>query len=267
MVNPKAVWEDLLKVRAASPLVHNLTNFVVMEPTANALLAIGASPVMTVSEEEVGEMAESAAAVVLNMGTLDGSWKRSAEIAIEATSLRGIPVVLDPVGAGATLYRTDAALALLRSDGISVIRGNASEIATLAGEEGRTKGVDSSLDSQECFEAASELAISAGCAVVVTGRVDFATDGRRSYRLSHGDSLMGRITGGGSIVSALIGAFLAVQSDPLLAATHATALAGVVGEIAAGEAMGPGSFLAAFLDQLYQIQLAQLEELLSESVR
>jgi hydroxyethylthiazole kinase len=149
-----AIAADLRSVRERAPLVHNVTNFVVMQQTANALLAIGASPIMAHAEPELDELLSFAGALVINIGTLDASWIGAMEHALFAAQQRALPVVVDPVGAGASRLRTQTALRLLESRGVAVLRGNASEILALAGAAGATKGVDSTHSSDAAREAA-----------------------------------------------------------------------------------------------------------------
>lgn len=246
-----AIAEDLRAVRERAPLVHNVTNFVAMNVSANALLAVGASPVMAHAAGEVGEMAALASAVVLNIGTLDEAWIEAMLRAGQAANRKGIPLVLDPVGAGATGLRNEACRRLLGELRFSLIRGNASEVASLLGESGQTRGVDSSLaglgalEERVCRFATERQAI-----VAVTGPSDFVTDGRRRWRIDNGHILLTRITASGCSLSSLCGAFLAVEKDPLLAAAAALAYFSLCGERAAEKAQGPGSFQVALLDAL-----------------
>lgn len=253
------VWEDVQGIRAQAPLVLNITNYVVMNTTANALLAIGASPVMAHAIDEVEDMARIAQALVINIGTLSAPWVESMLKAGRAARERGIGIVLDPVGCGATPYRTRTAQELMREIRPSVIRGNASEIKALLHSGGNTKGVDSRDDPDDVAADARELAQSAQCVVSVSGPVDLITDGARVARVANGHPLMPRVTGMGCTASAITGAFAAVNPDPFAAATHAMAVMGVAGEIAAEGASGPGSFQVIFLDALYRLDAARIE--------
>jgi hydroxyethylthiazole kinase len=259
MAGPAApVWADILRIRERAPLVLNITNYVVMNNTANALLAAGASPIMAHAPEEVRDLVAISGALVVNIGTLSEPWVKSMKLAGKAALRRGVPAVLDPVGCGATPYRTRTALALLRAMRPAIVRGNASEILALLSGGGGTKGVDSVQGPEDILREARALARSAGCVVCVSGPVDLVVDGRREARIANGDPIMTRVTGMGCTASALCGAFLAASPTPFDAATHAMALMGVAGEIAASRAKGPGSFQVSFLDALYALTRAQL---------
>jgi hydroxyethylthiazole kinase len=233
----------LARIRERTPLVHNVTNFVVMNDTANVLLAIGASPVMAHAREEVREMVGHAGALVLNIGTLDDSWIDSMLIAGRAANDGGVPVVLDPVGAGATHLRTETTERLLAELRIAVVRGNAGELATIAGTGGQVRGVDSVAASTP-----DEAAARTAGAAVASGIVDYVAGGSRLAEIANGHALMGRITGSGCMATAIVGAFLAVEEDPFLAAAEAMMAFGIAGEIAAERSAGPGTFRANLMD-------------------
>jgi len=254
-----AVAGDLRTVRERAPLVHNVTNFVVMQQTANALLAIGASPLMAHAEAELDELLAYAGALVLNIGTLDAPWISAMEHALATAQGRALPVVLDPVGAGASRLRTETALRLLERGGVTILRANASEVLALAGAVGATKGVDSTHSSDLAGEAAHSLAIRYGCAVVVSGVIDYCLDRTREVRVHNGVGMMARITGMGCTASALCGAFCAVQPDALRAAVDAMAVMGVAGELALAAALGPGTMAASFFDVLHELDFAELD--------
>jgi hydroxyethylthiazole kinase len=256
--NPKAVWHDVAKIRLTNPLVHNITNYVVMNLTANALLAAGASPVMAHALEEVEEMAGLAQALVLNIGTLSGEWIEAMSLAARIARKRGIPIVLDPVGSGATSFRTRAARRLLEETPPAVIRGNASEIRSLASDRERTKGVDSQRRADEALEAARTLSEQYGCVVSVSGEIDLVVDGTNVIAVGNGHPMMPKVTGLGCVASALTAAFCAVNPSAWKAAAHAMVLTGVSGELAAEKCAGPGTFQPHFLDQLHSIDQARL---------
>jgi hydroxyethylthiazole kinase len=252
---------DLAAIRERKPLVHQITNYVVMNETANATLALGALPVMAHAREEVEEMASLAAALVLNIGTLSPPWVEAMLAAGRAANDAGAPVVLDPVGAGATRYRTETAHRLVDEIDVAVVRGNPAEIATLAGREAEIRGVESIGAS----DAAGELAVAAarklGTVVAVTGAVDHVSDGPQSLAVANGDPLLATITGSGCMSTAITGCFLAVRPEaPLVAAAEALVAFGVAGEDAARAARGPGSFHAALYDNLYALDPATLDE-------
>lgn len=244
---------NLTAVRSRKPLIHNITNFVVMNTTANALLACGASPVMAHAAEEVAEMVAYAGALVLNIGTLTQTWVEAMLIAGRKANELKIPIILDPVGSGATRLRTESARRLIRELSISVIRGNASEVLSLSQDGSRTKGVDSVHRVEEAEAAAIALARELTTTLAITGPVDLVTDGQRVLRVSNGHELMGWVTGTGCTATALIGAFLAVDADPVTATATALAYFGLAGERAAAISSGPGSFQASLLDALFQI--------------
>ncbi|MBL8258565.1 MAG: hydroxyethylthiazole kinase [Candidatus Competibacteraceae bacterium] len=254
-----AIWKRLRAVRDQQPLVHNITNFVVMNNTANALLALGASPAMVHSSDEVEDFVALSQALVINIGTLYSEQIAACKLAAAKANAVGVPWVLDPVGAGATPYRR-AASAALAALGPKAIRGNASEILTLALEQGQGKGVDSTRESGAALEAARRLADRTGAAVAITGAVDYVTDGRRAIALENGHPLMARVTGLGCSATAAIGAFLAVEPDAFTATAAALAAFGVAGELAAASAPGPGTLQVALLDQLYSLSEQRLGE-------
>lgn len=240
------LWADLEAVRAGAPLVHSITNFVVMNYNANVLLALGAAPVMAHAHEEVAEMAGIAQALVLNIGTLEPDWIVAMRLALAKANARAIPVVLDPVGAGATAYRNRALQELMAAGALSVIRGNASEIMSTAGLSASTRGVDSSASSDAALAAAQQLAAAIGGVVCVSGADDHVIDHQgRWLTLSNGHPWMTRITGVGCSATAMIGAFAAVQPDPWRATAAAMAYLGVVGEWAAEQVIAAGGGVGA----------------------
>ncbi|MGD9948046.1 MAG: hydroxyethylthiazole kinase [Desulfobulbus sp.] len=251
--------DNLKKIRESKPLIHNITNFVVMNYTANVLLASGASPVMAHADNEVEEMVDHAAALVLNIGTLTDGWVTTMIKAGRRASELGKPIVLDPVGAGATQLRTNAVKAILAQTWVSIIRGNASEILSLAGSATAAKGVDSINSVNEATEVASVLARELGTTLAITGPSDLVTDGRRSVRIEGGHTLMPYVTGTGCSATALIGAFHAVDKDPVSAAATALAFFGIAGETAGQQAAGPGSFMIHLLDALYTLSPEDVE--------
>lgn len=260
MVDAQSVWSDVERIRDEAPLVHNITNYVVMNTTANALLALGASPVMAHAIDEVEEMTSMAGALVLNIGTLSRTWVESMQKAIRMARSRGKPIILDPVGAGATRLRTQTVRYLMEEAPPTVLRGNASEILALCTEDARTKGVDATVGSKAVLEQGSHL-LARGCRVVViSGEVDWILTAGASCGVANGHEMMPRVTGLGCTASALCGAFAAVNADPAAAAAHAMAVMGIAGELAAEGAVGPGSLQLRFLDALYGLTRQDVEQ-------
>ena len=250
----------LATMRARKPLVHQITNYVVMNETANATLAVGALPVMAHAPDEVEEMARLASSLVINIGTLSQHWVESMVLAGRAATARGIPVVLDPVGAGATAYRTDTSRRIVESVGVTVLRGNAGEIATLVGADAEVRGVESMSVGVAPADLAREAARRLGVVASVTGPVDHVSDGDRVLAVANGHALLGTVTGTGCMSSALTGCFLAAKPDePLEAAAEALAAFGVAAEAAAAGAEGPGTFHARLYDALYALDPATLD--------
>ena len=252
------IIDILARVRAERPLVHCISNFVTLEPVANCLLALGASPIMAHSEDEVAEVTAHADALVLNIGTISKGRAQAQMRAGEAANTKGIPIVLDPVGVGATNLRRNSAKALLALSP-DVVRGNGAEFMALAGLAGQAKGVDSVETSEDLTRIASAFAEESDLTVAITGEVDWITDGASGLSLRNGDAMMGRLTGMGCALSGLTGACLAVSDQPFDAAVAAVAIHGIAGEIAAEKASGPGSFQVALLDALYNLSAADIE--------
>jgi hydroxyethylthiazole kinase len=250
----------LRTIRERKPLVHNITNYVVMNETANATLALGALPVMAHAGEEVEEMARLASALVLNVGTLSSHWVDAMLLAGGAATARGIPIVLDPVGAGATQYRTLTAHRILDSVEVTVVRGNAGEVATLVGAHAEVRGVESIVAGLEPAELARTAARRLGVVASVTGPVDHVSDGDRVLSVANGHELLAIVTGTGCMSSALTGCFLAAKpGDPVEAAAEALAAFGVAAEDAARDADGPGTFHARLYDGLYALDPGTLD--------
>jgi hydroxyethylthiazole kinase len=251
----------LALIRERRPLVHQSTNYVVMNETANATLALGALPVMAHAREEVEEMVGLAGALVINIGTLSPPWVEAMLLAGRRANERGIPVVVDPVGAGATAYRTETARRLLDEVEVTVLRGNAGEIATLVGVEAEVRGVESIAAGGDPAELARGAAHTLGVVASVTGPIDHVSDGADVLRVANGHALLGTVTGTGCMSTAITGCFLAVKPEsPLEAAAEALAAFGVAGEDAAAEARGPGTFHAALYDALYNLDPNTLDE-------
>ncbi len=234
------------------PLIHHITNFVVMNETANLTICAGALPVMAHAREEVEEMVSLASALVLNIGTLYPEMVEAMLLAGKRANRLGVPVVLDPVGAGATTYRTDTARRILEEVRVSVIRGNAGEVAVLAGRRAEVRGVESMAAEGEAAETARELAEALGCVVAITGAVDHVSDGKRVLAVSNGHPLLGMVTGTGCMSTTCAACYCAAGEPWLEGAAAGLAVFGLAGE-AAAERSGPrpGTFHACLYDELY----------------
>lgn len=250
-IDAAAVGRCLAEIRRRRPLVHNITNLVVTNTTANALLALGASPAMVEGSDEVAEFAAISDALVVNLGTMSADRAAAIRLAVAAAQQAGKPWILDPVAVGVLRYRSLLARDLL-AHAPAAIRGNASEIISLEGrEDGMARGVDSSATSETAVAAAQRLARATGAAVAVTGAIDYVTDGSEVISIHNGDPLMARVTGMGCTATAIIGACLAVEADRLAATVHGLAITAVAGEVAAARARGPGSLQLELLDALH----------------
>jgi hydroxyethylthiazole kinase len=253
--------QALRELRERKPLVHQITNYVVMNETANATLALGALPVMAHAREEVEEMVALAGALVLNIGTLSPHWIEAMLLAGKAANEHGVPVVLDPVGAGATRFRTETARKLLDEVKVAVLRGNQGEVATLVGVDAEVRGVESIAAAGEPADLARAAARNLGLVASVTGPVDHVSDGDRVLAVGNGHELLAAVTGTGCMSSAITGCFLAVARDqPLDAAAGALAAFGVAAEDAAVGAKGPGSFHVGLYDALAALEPEALDE-------
>lgn len=260
MIDIKALKRDLDLVREKSPLIHNITNYVVMNNTANALLSVGASPVMAHAINEVADMASIASALVINIGTLDAEWVKSMLLAGKTALGKGTPIVFDPVGAGATPYRTSVCKQIIEECKPGIIRGNASEIMSLYNTNIQTKGVDSTSSSDSALDSAKILAKQTQAIVVVSGETDYITDGTSVEIVHNGNPLMAKVTGMGCTATAIVAAFAAINSNAIQAATHGMAIMGIAGEIAARKSPGNGSMQVHFLDELYNLNGETIEK-------
>ncbi|MEN6319262.1 MAG: hydroxyethylthiazole kinase [Syntrophaceae bacterium] len=252
-ISASHIWESVQKIRHTSPVVHNITNYVVMNNSANALLAIGASPVMAHAEEEVEEMVNISGALVINIGTLSPHWIRAMFRAAHQAKKQNIPIILDPVGAGATTYRTSTARELLHAVPPAIIRGNASEIMAILEEDAKTKGVESTTSSHDALDVARQLNRIYRSVVCVSGEIDYIIDGDTITKVRNGHPMMTKVTGMGCIATALCGAFAAVNAVYAEAAAHAMAVMGIAGEMGVEGVPGPGSLQVRFLDALYRL--------------
>ncbi|MEA2081787.1 MAG: hydroxyethylthiazole kinase [Elusimicrobiota bacterium] len=254
-------WELLEKVRKEKPLVHHITNWVTIYDCANIVKSFGASPVMAHAKEEAADMASLASSLVLNIGTLTNEIIESMKLAAGAANKKGIPVVLDVCGAGATRFRDEKVEELLSEVKINIIKGNASEIARVAGMEVKTKGVDSGKVDADFQDMASALASAKSAMVVITGAEDIVSDGTAVYKVSNGTDMMGKIVGTGCMAASVIGAFSAVGTDLARASAAALVCFGIAAEIASGISTGTGSFKEDLFDCVYNLNREQIESL------
>jgi hydroxyethylthiazole kinase len=245
------------RVRMNRPLVHHITNYVTVNDCANITICAGGAPIMADAIEEVAGMTGIAGALVLNIGTLNKVQVESMIAAGRMANERKIPIILDPVGAGATRYRTDTARRLLDQLEITILKGNAGEIGVLAGADGKVRGVDSAGLTGDPVAIAQEFASSAGLTVVVSGAADIVTDGKRVRVVENGHAMMGSISGTGCMAASVTGVFAAESGDPVVAAAAALAAFGIAGERAAAMARGPYSFKVALFDELSRLTPAE----------
>ena len=260
------ISETFEKVRKNKPLVHHITNWVTIYDCANMTRAFGALPVMAHAKEEAGDMAAIASSLVLNIGTLTPELIDAMIVAGKSANKKGIPVVLDAVGVGATKLRDNEALRLLKEIRIDIIKGNSSEIAKLAGMNVTTRGVESTKVDADLNAVAKILADKYRCTVVITGKQDIVTDGKKVYIISNGHAMMGSMVGTGCMAASIIGAFAGVEKDYAKAAACALSCYGIAGELAASKSRGPGSFHENFYDEVYSLdsdkinKMARVEE-------
>jgi len=254
-------FELLEKVRSEKPVIHHLTNWVTIYDCANIVKVLGASPIMAHAPEEVAQMSGIADALVLNIGTLTVDFVEAMKIAAKAANKKGIPVVLDVCGAGATALRDESSLALIGQCRIDVIKGNASEVARIAGENVKTKGVDSSRVEADLEKLAQRLARSRRCTVVITGKEDIVSDGKQTFLVRNGDPLMGSIVGTGCMAASVIATFCAAEDDLCAACCAGLVCFEIAAQCAAQKAQGPGSFKELLYDRLYALDKKTLEDL------
>jgi hydroxyethylthiazole kinase len=249
-MNSKNMSDLFARVREKHPLVHHITNYVTVNDCANITIAAGAAPVMADAPEEVCEMVAAAGALVLNIGTLNKGQIESMILAGGMANNLRIPVILDPVGAGATRFRTNSAQRLLDELKITILKGNAGEIGNLAGAESNVRGVDSHGVTGDPEKIAQNFAKRAGVTVVISGATDIVTDGKRIILVENGHPMLGSISGTGCMAASVTGAFAAVTDDPVIASAAALAAFGIAGERAAAGARGPYSFKTALFDEM-----------------
>jgi len=254
-LNPFTLLE---RVRTQRPVVHHLTNWVTIYDCAQVVKVLGASPVMAHAQEEVEEMARLAAALVLNIGTLTVEVVRAMKLAAQSANDKGIPVILDVCGAGATSLRDRKCFELLEEVRIDLIKGNASEVARISGAQVRTKGVDAARVEVDLEEVGRNLALRRRCTVVITGPEDLVVDGGRRFVVKNGHPLMSRVVGTGCMAASVIGAFAAVEPDLALAAAAGLVCFNVAAELAAELSPGPGTFKVKLFDCLSDLDEATL---------
>jgi len=254
--------EAVKKLRNKKPLIHHLTNIVVTNFTANGTIAYGGSPIMANAIEEVEEMVSVSNGLVINMGTITSDMVKAMMIAGKKANEMGVPIILDPVGMGATSYRTNTIIEMLKEFKPTVIRGNTAEMARLADVPWEIKGVDS-VDEQEGdrLEIATIVANKYGAIAAVTGKEDIVTDGRQIAILSNGHPLLTSVTGTGCLVTAIIGATIAAEENPFIATVAALSYYGIAAEKAAIHANGPGTFAIQLMDEIYQLDLNEFRKM------
>ncbi|MBN2733753.1 MAG: hydroxyethylthiazole kinase [Methanomicrobiaceae archaeon] len=257
-MDKKTAAELLTKLREEKPVIHHITNYVTVNDCANITICAGASPVMADSKEEVEEMVAVAGALVLNIGTLSPAQIESMILAGKRANELNIPVILDPVGAGATALRTKSALKLTEELKISVIKGNAGEIGVLAGAKATVRGVDSGSLEGDAFEVARRCSELTGAVVAMSGATDIVTDGKKTLIVENGHPMMGNLSGTGCMAASLTGAFAAVSDDYLESTASALALFGLCGEKASVYSKGPYSFRTGLCDELFRLKSVEL---------
>jgi hydroxyethylthiazole kinase len=253
------IYSILEKVRVNKPLVHHLTNWVTIYDCANIVKVFGASPVMAHSIEEVADMSRLASSLVLNIGTLTSEFVESMKLASRTANEKGIPVILDVCGAGATTLRDDKCFELLEETKINIIKGNASEVARIAGEDIRTKGVDSTEVEKDLIHLSQTLAGTKDCTVVITGREDIISNGNSVYLVNNGHEIMGHVVGTGCMATSVTGTFAAVEKDLAKAAAAGLCCYEIAAELAAKECGGPGSFKEILYDKVYNLDKETIE--------
>lgn len=244
------VNEILLQVKHQNPLILNISNHVTLDFVANGLLSMGASPIMSFSEAEIEDLVRMSSAIVINLGTLNDTFNQLSEHVCQVGNQYGKTIILDPVGAGGSLYRTETSRFLLKKYFISVVRANAGEVMALTGIQSKTKGVDSQVNTNESVEFAKMLSLEHNVAVCMSGKVDVIIENNKKNEIDRGSSLMTKVTGAGCLLSSIVAAFNAVHADRFEAASAASLFYAVCGEIAEKKSQGPASFKMHFLDAL-----------------
>ncbi len=258
---PARCANALQRLRRQKPLIHHITNLVVMNDTANATLHIGALPVMAHAPEEVADMVRLSGALVLNLGTLSAPWLQAMRIAVTEANARAIPIVLDPVGAGATPFRSEQNLSFLQDFHIHILRGNIGEVASLCGIGAEVRGVEAIGATESAADVAVAAAKRFGLTAVVSGATDYISDGRRLVAVDNGHRWLTTLTGTGCTATTLVGAFAAVCPDAVEAAVAGLVSMGIAAEQAAELSHGPGSFRIAFQDALYYLDSETIDKM------
>ena len=259
------IAEQLNELRQQKPLVTNITNYVVMNNTANALLAIGASPIMAHSRQEISDLLKISGALVINIGTLDECWIDRMLFAVQQAVILKKPIIIDPVGCGASTLRTETAKKLITNAQMLTIRGNASEIMALADVESQSQGVDAKNESENAILAGIYLRDKYKCDVVISGATDYVISDH-VYQLDNGHPMMPFVTGMGCTHTALTGAFTALPKSKYPASLASTAILGIAGQLAAEKSQGPGSLQMHLIDTLYNLNADQISDYLKLEV-
>ena len=256
-INIPKMLETLRKTR---PIIHHITNYVTVNDCANVTLAIGAAPVMAHAKEEVAEMTSISSALVLNIGTLDPDQIESMLISGKTANEKNIPVILDPCGAGATTLRTESAKKLIKDLKITIIKGNASEIATLADIDAETHGVESGAINTTPEHAARILAEKTGATIIITGKEDIITDKTTTITIRGGSPMTGKITGGGCMAASITASFASIEKDPLIAGTAALTCFNVAQQLAEKKSTGPMDYRKNLIDELYNLTPEKIKD-------
>lgn len=260
------MFEELLtNVRSKTPIVHCITNYVTVNDCANIVLAAGGSPIMADDIGEVADITSISNALVINIGTLNARTVQSMLAAGQTANALGVPVILDPVGAGASALRNETAAQLLQNVHFAVIRGNISEIKAVALGSSTTKGVDADSADQlneqnreEVIAFAKKLSQETGAVIAITGKEDLITDGKECYMIKNGHVMMSKITGSGCMLTCVIGCYLGANANPLTATSAAICAMGLCGELAYQEGIGTASFRTRLIDTMSNLTAQQL---------
>ena len=250
---PINIPKILQTLRETRPIIHHITNYVTVNDCANVTLAIGAAPVMAHAKQEVAEMTSISSALLLNIGTLDPAQIESMLIAGKTANEKNIPVILDPCGAGATTFRTETAKKLIEQLNITIIRGNAGEIATLAELEAEVHGVESGKIQNTPEQIAQTLAEKTNSTIIITGKEDIIADKTTTYKLRNGSPMTGKITGGGCMTASVTASFASIEKDPVIAGIAALTCFGIAQELAEKKSTGPMDYRKNLIDELYNL--------------